>query len=670
MTIIPFPSPSTNPPGIVDHALAWAARGFRVFPLVPFDKMPARKGWTETATADPAGVFEAFAEIPSANYGVFCRGLIVVDVDEGKHPGAQAIYDSLDYPATLTVQSPSGGRHYYFSGPSLSPRPHVLGRGIDIRSGNAYVVGPGSYTVKSPTCAEGFYRVLHDLPMAAAPDSLVAACRKTKEKTGEREVDWSAPPSPPGRVAEARRYLENDAPLAVEGAGGDHTTFAVACRVRDYGVTPAEALELMLEHWNDRCLPPWSTEDLRQKVSNGFRYSENPAGALAPDKIFEGVVLPEEQPRAKPRLRFLSDDDAMAKPDWLVKGLLPRVGVGLLAGQSRVGKTFLALELAGALAKGHDFFGKKVRAPGGTLVIAAEAPGSFGVRLEALRRGRLDNAAKATLPIAWQAGGKDDIRALVAEAVRAMPERFGVPLRLVIVDTIAAAFLMENEDDAGEATRIMKTLDAVAQELGVLVLGIHHYGKSEDAGVRGSSAWTASADVILAAKGKTDEKTGNVKERSLALTKSRDGETGPLGAFNLRKVAIGLDEDGDEIAGAVIDIPQVKETPKAPLRPVKVKPAGNTYLRAVAMAMERAGTVRRVDGTEIRVAPQVDVSEAFNSLWNPDTTSDPAEAKRRARRRGVEDVETKGLAASRDLDDGVWVWLTPRGEITLAAARA
>lgn len=667
MTVIPFPSPPADPLDIVDHALAWAARGFRIFLLPPFDKEPDRKGWTETATTDAATILDMFTARPGANYGVLCHDLIVVDVDEGKKPGAQAIYDSLGYPPTLTVQSPSGGYHYYFSGPSLSPRPDVLGHGLDIRSGNGFVVGPGSYTTKGHRRAEGFYRVVHDLPVAEAPESLIAACRKPKEKTRDREVNWTGPPSLPGRVEAARRYLENDARPAIEGACGDFTTFTVACKLHDYGVTPAEALELMTEHWNDRCVPPWPLDQLQKKVDNGFRYAENEHGSLAPDRVFAGVVLPEEQPRPKPRLRFLADEDAMAKPDWLVKGLLPRVGVGLLAGQSRVGKTFLALELAGALAKGHDFFGKKVRRPGGTLVIAAEAPGSFGVRLEALRRARLDNADKSTLPIAWQAGGKDDLQALVAEAALTMPERFDVPLRLVIVDTIAAAFLMDDEDDAGEATRVMKSLDAVAHQHGVLVLGIHHYGKSEDAGVRGSSAWTASADVILAARGKTDEKTGNVKERSLAITKSRDGETGPLGTFNLRKVAIGLDEDGDEIAGAVIEL--TKSATAAPLPPGRPpNNAGAAYLRALSTAMGRAGMVKRISGQDLQVVPQDEVSTEFNAIWNPDDVGDPSGAKRHARRRGAENAERLRLAASRELDDGVFCWLTPQG-VSMVSSR-
>lgn len=49
----------------------------------------------------------------------------------------------------------------------------------------------------------------------------------------------------------------------------------------------------------------------------------------------------------------------MARPEiaWLVRGLLPMPGFALLLGQPKSGKSFLALQLALAVAKGRDFMG-------------------------------------------------------------------------------------------------------------------------------------------------------------------------------------------------------------------------------------------------------------------------------------------------------------------------
>jgi AAA domain len=58
-------------------------------------------------------------------------------------------------------------------------------------------------------------------------------------------------------------------------------------------------------------------------------------------------------------------------------------------GESASGKTFLAIELARALSQGTAFVTKKAR-QGGTLYVAAEAPGTIPNRLRAARLGPLE----------------------------------------------------------------------------------------------------------------------------------------------------------------------------------------------------------------------------------------------------------------------------------------
>jgi DNA primase len=60
----------------------------------------------------------------------------------------------------------------------------------------------------------------------------------------------------------------------------------------------------------------------------------------------------EEEDAHGPEWRSLSFDELLAQPpvEWLVEGLLPRVGVALLASEPRAGKSFLALDVALRLA--------------------------------------------------------------------------------------------------------------------------------------------------------------------------------------------------------------------------------------------------------------------------------------------------------------------------------
>lgn len=90
-------------------------------------------------------------------------------------------------------------------------------------------------------------------------------------------------------------YLANAHP-AVEGSSGDQTTFATAARVREYGLSEAKCVELMMEHWNPRCEPPWDISELKIKVANAYRYAKNAQGILHPGSMFgvsDGITSKE-----------------------------------------------------------------------------------------------------------------------------------------------------------------------------------------------------------------------------------------------------------------------------------------------------------------------------------------------------------------------------------------
>jgi hypothetical protein len=77
-------------------------------------------------------------------------------------------------------------------------------------------------------------------------------------------------------------------------------------------------------------------------------------------------------------------NNALAEPRWLVKKMLPEIGVALMSGQWSTGKTFMALHLAKCISTGESFAGHKIKRQGGTLFVAAEAPGDIPIRLRAI----------------------------------------------------------------------------------------------------------------------------------------------------------------------------------------------------------------------------------------------------------------------------------------------
>lgn len=161
------------------------ALGLAVFPLPPGAKAPAPPGWQRAATADPDRIRASWPT--GANIGVGCwRSNIVVldlDVPGGGHRttvrGADSLAAACDaagepWPDTLTVRTPSGGRHLYYAAPagvvigSTSGGKTALGEGIDTRGPGAggrggYVVGPGSIVDGRA------YEIVQDGPMAPLP---------------------------------------------------------------------------------------------------------------------------------------------------------------------------------------------------------------------------------------------------------------------------------------------------------------------------------------------------------------------------------------------------------------------------------------------------------------------------------------------------------------------
>lgn len=84
---------------------------------------------------------------------------------------------------------------------------------------------------------------------------------------------------PATSVERASLYLER-VPPAIAGQHGDVRTFQVCCRlVRGFALTEDEALTA-LTAWNNRCQPPWTEAELRNKLRGARQYGREPVGGL------------------------------------------------------------------------------------------------------------------------------------------------------------------------------------------------------------------------------------------------------------------------------------------------------------------------------------------------------------------------------------------------------
>jgi hypothetical protein len=208
--------------------------------------------------------------------------------------------------------------------------------------------------------------------------------------------------------------------------------------------------------------------------------------------------------------------------DWLFQDRLPKVGVALLVGPSTAGKTFLAIDLARAVASGGEFFGCKPAARAGAVIFAGEDWQGVRQRLLAL-----DDTAG---PV-WAA---------TVENLRTTEEKRRIDRML---RDAYRGFRRQHDSDENSNTdcaAAVSYLSELAEEHQCLVVVTHHPGK-RDEGARGGSALFANPHTVLQVR---------PAKRSSAATldcvKNRNGPRGTWGSFALVPHVIKLDANGHE----------------------------------------------------------------------------------------------------------------------------
>src|SRR5262249_24803843 len=144
------------------------------------------------------------------------------------------------------------------------------------------------------------------------------------------------------------------------------------------------------------------------------------------------------------------------------------------------------------------------------------------------------------VPAISASGSLEHMVDVAHQAQAGMQEKFGLPLALNVVDTMAAAAGFEDENNAAEAQNVMNVLQHLARATGALVIAVDHFGKNKDGGTGGSSAKEASADAVLALEAKVDD--GQVEWRKMSIRKVRNGEIGAQFPFALQTISFGQDE--------------------------------------------------------------------------------------------------------------------------------
>lgn len=185
---------------LLEAALSYARRGWRVHPLKPRDKTPISKNGCKDATLDEAQIKKWWATFPNANIGLATgQDFFVIDID----PDGMAWMEANDLPQTHEAITGRRGKHLLYRMPDkpIGNSVSQLSKGVDVRGIGGYIVASPSETVicadcnrtidkhssdcqKSGKTRPGTYTwidcdgLVPDGPAAEAPPWLLDACVK------------------------------------------------------------------------------------------------------------------------------------------------------------------------------------------------------------------------------------------------------------------------------------------------------------------------------------------------------------------------------------------------------------------------------------------------------------------------------------------------------------
>jgi len=189
--------------------------------------------------------------------------------------------------------------------------------------------------------------------------------------------------------------------------------------------------------------------------------------------------------RPFPVLRVCDVGDRDETRRWLIENIWPTEGVGVLAASPKIGKTWVTLEIAVAVASGRSFLSEfKVPEAGPVLMFNAEDRTSdLKERLAGICRAREVELHKLNIQVidapAITLNHPADFARLAATVKSVRP-------KLLVLDPFVRMF-RGSENDAGVVSRVLGHLRVLQREQKVAIQVVHHFCKRDAAGNTGAN---------------------------------------------------------------------------------------------------------------------------------------------------------------------------------------
>jgi len=613
-------------------ALAYGERGWPIFPIHPGSKQPIEKGSFANAETRRDKITEWWTEHPDANIGMEPGGINCMVLDFDPEADRDAVQERS---STRLVAKTPRGYHEYFElhpdDPIITNSVSKVADHVDVRSTGGYVLLPPSRLARiedkdgNEKHPGGLYEWEDDGEPAVRDMFILARAMATKRDKAENSQDWIIDPDLPENIAAARRWLDDPSQcqkVCISGTNGNDVAYETMAMMRSFGLSSEVGAQVFEESdWNQtKNQPPWSAGELLEgddgkpgPAYTSYEYPTSPPGNMTNSyRVARGKMLfadadeRREKGGRSGRVYGDGDDDdwgdtnegntdtsdqkykshtqtemgEMREPPWLIPGVLPVGGYGILYGPPGSHKTFIALSLAMSVVMGGQqpwvkpeprWAWPEMGGRGPVLFAAGE--GRFGIRkrLQAWERvhGYDANAAgddfvmMPTPDIIDNRFDWDDLIGWIAEA-RSRHRWY----KLCVIDTVSQAISGMNENDAKDATQFGRAVKLITEHLGCAVLALHHTGHDIKAThARGSAAFMGGADIVMKMKAMGTKAKPVVevstakppkdapdwdKPKYFGLVKCRFDPAGGDGEDNTSLAAIGADKPANADVQAAV----------------------------------------------------------------------------------------------------------------------
>jgi len=324
---------------------------------------------------------------------------------------------------------------------------------------------------------------------------------------------------------------------------------------------------------------------------------------------------------------------------YLVKGLIPRVGLTVIWGPPKCGKSFSTFDISMYIALGWEYRGRRTH-QGAVVYCALEGQEGFKARKEAFCQRHLPDGhgpvpfylLPATLDLV--ADHEDIITAIKLQLVSAKPV-------LVVLDTLNRS-LRGSESSDEDMGAYIRAADAIRVEFDCAIVIVHHCG-TDGTRPRGHTSLGGAVEAQISVK---RDAANNVVATIEWLKDGREGDTV---ISRLETIEVGVDEDGELITSCVV-VPVEDAPGKAAA--IRWPRALVFYHRALLAALDNfgEGSLPFADGPTVRAVNREHVRDEFRRIYpaDGDTAAKKGDATKQAFKRAERDAIARNLIICRE----------------------